>query len=242
MTTISSPQILLLLLLLLLTILDISFSCPSSPSVSIVIPVIIMRDKLAVTVPDPSRTIAVRYQLAHELWRFDQLQLVRVREDAGHKPDDMADSDAEEVGDGRPAEEHVEREENKGKIDPAEAQPEHEAHVLVGVLFGPVVDDDHQEAWRQDGHFQEQCAEPEEREAHDQDPGVVGGAAKELALLELARVLVEGEHVDQEGEPEGVEDNGGEKPPELEALEDGLAEENQAGGLDEVEAVGERHA
>lgn len=95
----------------------------------------------------------------------------------------MAHSDPQQVGQRGPPKEDVEGQEHPGEVDAAEPQAEHKADVLVGELLGPVIDDDHQEGGSQHGHFQEKGPEPEEGEACDEDPGVVGGTTEEFALL-----------------------------------------------------------
>ena len=242
MATTSSSKVLLPLLLLLL-LLQFHLSSPRSPriittsSTSTKTIITVMRDKLPIPISDARRATAVGDQSLHEGGGLHDLDLVGVGQHARHKPHDVAHRDAQEVGQGRPAEEDVEGQEDPREVDPAEPQAEHEAHVLVGELLGPVVDDYHEEGRRQDGHFQEKCAEPEEGEARDEDPGVVGGPAEKLALLELARVLVEGEHVHEEGKPEGVEEHRGEESPELKSLENVGLGKKKLVGVQDVEAV-----
>ena len=152
----------------------------------------------------------------------------------GEEVEDVGGEDAEELDDGDAAGEDGEDAEGprEGAAWEGDAEPDGDDGGLVGA--GPVVDDGHHEAEGEEGESEEEAGDEQQEAGEADEEQVVGGAVLVEALFELPRVLVEEDHVDEEGEAQlAAEEKGRDQAPQLEAFERVGEVERQVPGVDQ---------
>mmetsp|Transcript_4743 Transcript_4743/g.15556 ORF Transcript_4743/g.15556 Transcript_4743/m.15556 type:complete len:321 (-) Transcript_4743:88-1050(-) len=147
-----------------------------------------------------------------------------VWEDVLEEVVDVPDRDAHQVNGGRVAKENRECEQHPGQVGRSELEESEKGHADVLVPPAPYVHHHKCERGAQEGRdVYEGGAGAQESTAKEDHVEKVSGAAAEAAVLQKAAVSYEEEHVEEEIEADGAEEEEvGEDSPNLELEEDQL--------------------